>query len=116
MPSKKKNTKTAVNEFDEDYRRKRERNNQAVKKSREKTKQNTIETHQRVEKLRVENKVLENEITNLKKKLKLLKELFIAQAKAKNTSAAELKDIIGSDTESEDDKQMEEDDEDDDDD
>ncbi|GAB0090423.1 BZIP domain-containing protein [Sergentomyia squamirostris] len=101
MPSKKKNAKV-VDEFDEDYRKKRERNNQAVKKSREKTKMNTIETHRKVENLRVENRVLENEITNLKKKLKLLKELFIAQAKAKNNNAPNLKEILGSSDESED--------------
>ncbi|XP_059608390.1 CCAAT/enhancer-binding protein homolog 2-like [Phlebotomus argentipes] len=100
MPSKKKNTKAVVNEFDEDYRKKRERNNQAVKKSREKTKQNTIETHKRVENLRVENRVLENEIVNLKKKLKLLKELFIAQARAKNNNNVNLKELLSSDDDS----------------
>uniref|UniRef100_A0A6B2EGJ6 Putative ovary c/ebpg transcription factor n=1 Tax=Phlebotomus kandelakii TaxID=1109342 RepID=A0A6B2EGJ6_9DIPT len=100
MPSKKK--KTAMNEFDEDYRKKRERNNQAVKKSREKTKQTTMETHKRVDNLRVENRVLENEISNLKKKLKLLKELFIAQARAKNNNTVNLKELLGSDDESDD--------------
>ncbi|XP_055706816.1 CCAAT/enhancer-binding protein gamma [Phlebotomus papatasi] len=103
MPSKKKNVKAAANEFDEDYRKKRERNNQAVKKSREKSKMNTIETHRRVENLRVENKVLENEIVNLKKKLKLLKELFIAQAKAKSNNNVDIKEILGSDDESDED-------------
>lgn len=127
MPSKKKNVKAAANEFDEDYRKKRERNNQvswgtfggaisenfltlgillplqAVKKSREKSKMNTIETHRRVENLRVENKVLENEIVNLKKKLKLLKELFIAQAKAKSNNNVNIKEILGSDDDSDED-------------
>ncbi|XP_059620239.1 CCAAT/enhancer-binding protein homolog 2-like [Phlebotomus argentipes] len=99
MPSKKKTTKFAKSEFSEDYRRKRERNNEAVKKSREKMRLNTIETQKRVDNLRVENKVLEKEIVGLKKNLKLLKELFIAQAKAKNSTSPNLRELLASDSE-----------------
>jgi len=64
----------------EEYKRLRERNNEAVKKSRTKTKLRTQKTLDKVEKLRGENSKLEEKISGLKKELDLLKELFISHA------------------------------------
>ncbi|XP_059055874.1 CCAAT/enhancer-binding protein gamma [Achroia grisella] len=65
---------------DEDYRKRRDRNNEAVKKSRFKSKQRTQETFSRVSKLKEENKVLEEKVKTLTKELQFLKELFLAHA------------------------------------
>ncbi|KAM3961407.1 inverted repeat binding protein 18 kDa isoform 1-T2 [Aphomia sociella] len=65
---------------DEDYRKRRDRNNEAVKKSRFKSKQRTQETFTRVSKLKEENKVLEEKVKTLTKELQFLKELFLAHA------------------------------------
>lgn len=56
---------------------------QAVKKSRVKSKQKTVETQDRVKNLKSSNKLLEAKIENHTKTLKFLKELFLAQAQAK---------------------------------
>jgi len=64
----------------EEYRKRRERNNLAVKKSRTKTKQKTMETLQRVSQLRAENEMLESKIKLLTKELSFLKDLFLAHA------------------------------------
>lgn len=68
------------NEYDDndDYRKRRERNNEAVKKSRVKSKMRTQETLQRVHKLKTENEMLEEKIKILTKELEFLKELFFA--------------------------------------
>ncbi|XP_026320193.1 CCAAT/enhancer-binding protein gamma-like [Hyposmocoma kahamanoa] len=65
---------------DDDYRKRRDRNNEAVKKSRYKTKQRTQETFTRVSKLKAENQVLEEKVKTLTKELQFLKELFLAHA------------------------------------
>ncbi|CAB3229630.1 unnamed protein product [Arctia plantaginis] len=69
-----------VDEDDDDYRRKRDRNNEAVKKSRFKSKQKTQETFTRVSNLKAENQVLEDRVKTLTKELQFLKELFLAHA------------------------------------
>lgn len=69
-----------VDEEDDDYRRKRDRNNEAVKKSRFKSKQKTQETFSRVSNLKAENQVLEDKVKTLTKELQFLKELFLAHA------------------------------------
>lgn len=63
----------------DDYR-KRERNNQAVKKSRQKTKMKTQQMVDRVSQLRNENEELEENIKILNKELGILKDLFLAHA------------------------------------
>lgn len=75
-------TKSLVNvEKDtEEYRKLRDRNNEAVKKSRTRTKLRTQNTLDKVEKLRGENTKLEDRIEGLKKELELLKELFVSHA------------------------------------
>ncbi|XP_063542162.1 CCAAT/enhancer-binding protein gamma-like [Cydia strobilella] len=64
----------------DDYRKRRDRNNEAVKKSRFKSKQRTQETFTRVSKLKAENQMLEDKVKTLTKELQFLKELFLAQA------------------------------------
>lgn len=58
----------------------RERNNEAVKKSRTRMRLRTQSTLDKVEKLRTENTKLEDRIDSLKKELDLLKELFVSHA------------------------------------
>jgi len=72
---------------DDDYRRKRDKNNQAVKRSRVKSRMRTQQTLQRVNQLKTENDMLEEKIKLLSKELGFLKELFMAQA---GTSQIEL--------------------------
>lgn len=60
----------------EEYRQRRERNNAAVKKSRYKSKQKTIETQQRVEQLKQENVQLERRLESLSREFHLMKNLF----------------------------------------
>ena len=59
-----------------EYRQKRDRNNVAVRKSREKTKVRVLETEQRVKELEDENQRLQSKITLLSKELNVLKSLF----------------------------------------
>lgn len=67
-------------EDSDDYRKRRDRNNLAVKRSRVKSKQKTQETVNRVNELRNENSVLEEKVKTLTKELSFLKELFLAHA------------------------------------
>lgn len=64
----------------DEYRRRRERNNLAVKKSRNKSKIKTIQTLERVNQLKAENDELVQKIEILSKELRLLKDLFMAHA------------------------------------
>lgn len=64
----------------DEYRKKRDRNNLAVKRSRVKSKQKTQETMERVNQLRSENTILEEKVKTLTKELSFLKELFLAHA------------------------------------
>lgn len=61
----------------DEYRKRRERNNQAVKKSRNKTKEKTQQTLERVNQLRKENEALEIKNKILAKELAFLKTLFL---------------------------------------
>lgn len=64
----------------EEYRKRRERNNLAVKKSRNKSKLKTEETMKRVRELKAENDKLETKVKLLSKELSFLKDLFLAHA------------------------------------
>ncbi|XP_026321126.1 CCAAT/enhancer-binding protein gamma-like [Hyposmocoma kahamanoa] len=66
------------NNRDDSYRDHRNKNNEAVKKSRFKSKQRSEETSTRVSKLKAENQILEEKVKSLTKGLQLLKELFLA--------------------------------------
>ena len=64
----------------DEYLKRRERNNIAVKKSREKSRQKAKETMEQVKKLREENESLEQKVSILSKELVVLKDLFLAHA------------------------------------
>uniref|UniRef100_A0A914W4F6 BZIP domain-containing protein n=1 Tax=Plectus sambesii TaxID=2011161 RepID=A0A914W4F6_9BILA len=64
----------------EDYAMKRQRNNDAVTRTRTKKRQEESETVQRVEELRAENTQLERKVEGLQKELSFLKEMFVAYA------------------------------------
>ena len=68
------------NPGDLDYLSKRARNNEAVKRSREKARQKAKETHDRVSRLKQENERLEERIKLLSKELTFLKDIFLAHA------------------------------------
>lgn len=67
----------------DEYRLRRERNNMAVKKSRERSRNKVMETSVRVEILKKENDELEGKISTLTKELSLLKELLLSSAAGK---------------------------------
>lgn len=61
----------------DEYRQRRERNNAAVKKSRFKSKQKTIETQRRVEQLKSDNEQLERRLESLSREFHLMRDIFI---------------------------------------
>jgi len=67
-------------ENDEEYRIRRERNNEAVRKSRDKSKKKTEETLKRVDDLKMENYKLEEQIRMYRKQLTDLKGIFLEHA------------------------------------
>ncbi|KAJ8962520.1 hypothetical protein NQ318_000911 [Aromia moschata] len=79
-------------EDSDEYRKRRDRNNLAVKRSRVKSKQKTQETVNRVNELRNENTVLEEKVKTLTKELGFLKELFLAHA-SNNVDASKYEGI-----------------------
>ncbi len=82
-------------EGDADYQSKRARNNEAVKRSREKARQRARETHDRVSKLKQENERLEERIKLLSKELTFLKDIFLAHAGGKVVVLSLKKSIHG---------------------
>ena len=67
----------SFDKYSDEYRRKRERNNEAVRKSRKKTKLKSMETQERVLKLSHENEELKSKLSLLTKELSVLKSLFV---------------------------------------
>lgn len=61
----------------EEYRQRRERNNAAVKKSRFKSKQKTLETQKRVDQLKDENGLLERRVETLNRELNFMRSIFV---------------------------------------
>lgn len=82
--NKRRGKKPNVDVDDEEYRKKRDKNNLAVKRSRDKTKQKTKQTLDRVMQLKSENETLEEKIKLLTKELSFLKDLFLAHAGTSN--------------------------------
>merc|ERR1712167_526041 len=74
-PRKMKNKRKSV-AMDKEYQLKRQRNNDAVRKSREKAKHQAEQTALRVKKLRQENEALEERLKLLSKELAFLKDIF----------------------------------------
>jgi len=71
---------------DDEYRQKRDRNNIAVKKSREKSRQRARETADRMERLRRENAQLERRTVELAAELRTLKDLLLSRAARRGTA------------------------------
>lgn len=63
-----------------EYREKREKNNNAVKRSRDKSKAKAMEAQHRVQKLQNENEYLRTTVDSMTSELKYLKEMLISQA------------------------------------
>lgn len=61
----------------DEYRQRRERNNAAVKKSRFKSKQKTLETQKRVNQLKDENSQLERRVETLTRELNFMRNIFV---------------------------------------
>ncbi|XP_012231926.1 CCAAT/enhancer-binding protein gamma isoform X2 [Linepithema humile] len=101
-----KRKKHVEDEGDEDYRKRRDRNNQAVKRSRVKSKIRTQQTLDRVNQLKTENELLEEKIKMLNKELGFLKDLFLAHAGSSqhsiNIQDLDLNAILADDKSSED--------------
>ncbi|XP_018406907.1 PREDICTED: CCAAT/enhancer-binding protein gamma isoform X2 [Cyphomyrmex costatus] len=96
MPKNKENNKRKKqvdDEGDEDYRKRRDRNNQAVKRSRVKSKLRTQQTLERVNQLKTENELLEEKIKMLTKELGFLKDLFIAHAGGSSQHSINIQDL-----------------------
>jgi len=74
--SKKSQNKKAA--MDREYEIRRQRNNDAVRKSREKAREKSQQVSQRIKLLRNENDSLEEKKKLLKKELSMLKEMFLA--------------------------------------
>ncbi|XP_061556523.1 CCAAT/enhancer-binding protein gamma isoform X2 [Phycodurus eques] len=72
--------KAQADKDSDEYRQRRERNNLAVKKSRQRSKQKAMDTQQRVNQLKEENERLEAKIKLLSKELSVLKDLFLEHA------------------------------------
>ncbi|CAL1532332.1 unnamed protein product [Lymnaea stagnalis] len=66
----------------EEYKKRRERNNVAVRKSREASRQKAKDTMEKVARLREENWALEQKVTILNKELGVLRDLFLTHATA----------------------------------
>ena len=83
--SKQQMTKKQIYDKNTDsYRDKRERNNIAVRKSRNKTRQRALETEKRVQELEEENVTLKNQLALLQKELIVLKGLFSSSNNVEN--------------------------------
>lgn len=73
---------------DPEYLAKRAKNNEAIKRSREKARQKASETKEKVDALKSDNKELEDKITALGQEMKFLKDVFIAHASNTSDGAA----------------------------
>merc|ERR1712047_175621 len=84
MPKEKSN----LSKDDPEYLAKRAKNNEAIKRSREKARQKANETKEKVDALKCDNKELEDKISALGQEMKFLKDVFIAHAGNGSNSAA----------------------------
>ena len=75
MSQKRKNQSKAM---DKEYEIRRQRNNDAVRKSRAKAKERAEKVSKRIDSLRSENEKLEEKKKLLRKELSMLKEMFLA--------------------------------------
>jgi len=80
LPEKKATKRKMPAKDTDEYRKRRDRNNVAVKLSRERSRAKAKETTEKVVRLKEENKQLEQKVQLLSKELSLLKDLFLAHA------------------------------------
>jgi len=73
---------------DPEYLERRKRNNEAIRKSREKAKAKANETGEKVDFYKKDNKRLEDKISVLGQEMQFLKDIFLAHAAAPNSSKA----------------------------
>ncbi|XP_019629258.1 PREDICTED: CCAAT/enhancer-binding protein delta-like [Branchiostoma belcheri] len=78
----------ALQKGTEEYVTRRQRNNVAVRKSREKAKQRNLETQQKVQELQQENEKLQKRVELLTKELDTLKSLFTNVSAARGSNAS----------------------------
>jgi uncharacterized coiled-coil DUF342 family protein len=101
MGSKRKQSGNGVDKNSMEYREKRQKNNNAVKRSRDKTKQRSQEANQRVNQLMHENEHLKSTVDSMTRELQYLKDMLICQAGSQEylseASEATLEDILRDD-------------------
>ena len=85
----KKVSKIAISDLD--YFDKRKKNNEAIKKTREKAKARREETDRRIKHLRSENEDLESRIQKLRAELLIMKEIYENHTKKRSPSDSEIK-------------------------
>ena len=78
----------SIDKNDPEYLEKRKRNNEAIRKSREKAKAKASETGEKVDFYKKDNKRLEDKISVLGQEMQFLKDIFLAHADAPNSSKA----------------------------
>lgn len=69
--------RVVLSKSSEEYRQRRERNNAAVKKSRSKSKQKTLETQRRVDRLKEDNYILQRRVEALTRELEFMRQIFV---------------------------------------
>jgi len=101
MGSKKNKGNNGPEKFSPEYREKRMKNNVAVKRSRDKSKQKAREAQVRVQQLQMENDQLQTTVDSMTSELRYLKELLISQAGTSEylspDTAADLEDLLQED-------------------
>ena len=80
--------KKLIDKNSDEYRRRRERNNVAVRRSRDKTRHKREETERRVVELEEENQKLREKLTLLNKEINVLKSLFSSVGVPASSSSA----------------------------
>ena len=77
-----------VDKSDPEYLLRRQRNNEAIRKSREKAKVKASETTEKVEHFKKDNKRLEDKISVLGQEMQFLKDIFLAHAGTPHSTKA----------------------------
>lgn len=87
----------SIQDDEEAYRQRRDRNNEAVKKSREKSRQRARETAEKMTRLRQENDDLEKRSVELAGELRTLKDILLARAggRRKRRSGDSANTVVG---------------------
>jgi len=101
---KPKRKRKPLDKNSDEYKKRREKNNEAVKKSRIKSKIKTEETKEQVNELSHENELLTQKVQSLKKEFELLKELYQAHSKDPNdpSNAIDLTSLMAPEEEGDD--------------